>query len=573
MSLKKEFSVFAFLHEEQLNDVEPAQQHVHCTKRIRQLRRALGLITLPKAYRKGSQEAYKDIQDCRYLKLILLEGQRDLARHRELKASIESKRINAISKGNIAHRRKRLSSLRILKATRQFSHLADILSNSDEFSSLSYLEMKGYLITLKGLYELDLRHWEQALSLFSAARTIYTSLQRQAGTVIVEILKLELSSLIDPALHWCAHEMQLDRGIELQEISTTYFPSDLEDTRALLESLEPNTCAELNATSGVCSTKASKSVTWRGFNAKIKDSVASNAIVVAEGLELDSFELLKDISMDMNSVCGSFDRVLAAWQDVVDVIANLRSQSELYNDDPDEGLQILFTFSSFHLISNRMIRDRLLLRERMQILKSSKNNQQKQSDESLKETHRLCMALTQSTKQICDLPGVARDEKLCNDLAILTMFWKSQSLFFMSKLRFTKDKKNALTLAKAADEKMKGIRVGSEASELFSWLLFQQSDIDVARLRTISWLYTVISMTRLMSSPIGSNSQDVAQSSSNAGNPGPLQTKTTALSPIAVKPVFFDVAYNHIDFPRHSVLLSTDRPKSAKRGFFGIFSR
>ncbi|KAJ5526799.1 Signal recognition particle subunit SRP68 [Penicillium frequentans] len=547
----------------------------HATRKLHKLRKKLGQATAKgRKYTAKPAVTPENVGDnVAYVHLLLLGSERAWAQAMHMKSTHSA---DPSAKGISGAARRHIIS-RLNKATGYAQHLVALLHEQSVSgaSDIDILEARAYLATISGALCLEKRKWEQCLRDYAIARVIYTALGQQ---VKKDAFRDLLTGTVDPSLRYAAYQMKLPRSKPTSSLAIEFFPSNSE-IRSEVEKFDPSCLAEEAA--GTRRTaegevqKLPESVTWRSRTVPLDDASISQALAAASAAEALLATWLTEAgrSATAKDQAAAYDNVIIASQDAVD--ATKTAIDDLVNEGVDAGdkrmqaLQITRTSVNYSLIGWRVGRNRVLCGGKDGLTfgdeqASANNKASKQNGGNGKKLNRLRerVVLYDSTLQsldfILELPGVAADSAFVQDLEAKRGYFRALRCLALGRSHAVLGKPTeALALfAHAFDLVRSETSLSSDESE-------GPPRLDVSRAQ-VSALATVLQ--ELVAQYRGLVTLERFDNDSGASQQRPLverlhQFGTGAdlknlvpyppqMQPVPVKPLFLDVAWNYIDYPR-----------------------
>ncbi|KAJ3564250.1 hypothetical protein NPX13_g7908 [Xylaria arbuscula] len=588
--------------------------HRLLVKKLRTLRQKLGIVSKNRSkYTKtGPVSAEQIAENHAYLHLVLLTAERAWAHAMRLKA-VHSADSNGITGGTRSHIISRLD-----KGARTAENLVRILSNTDSSAAtdVDILEARAYAAMLRGAAHFEAQKWDDCMKSYATARMIYTALESIKG----DILKDLLSETIDPSIRYAAYQNKVPRTLAIPTIARRAFPSSDEILVRQIHSVAPDLLnkGDGDATKGQADTpNAPHTITWRSRGVKIEDASIALAIGSTEAATSRLAQKLESSDIVLpREMAAAYDEVLIASQDAADAtkraIDELKEEGVPQSDIRIQSLQITRTAVNYQMISWRIGRNRVLSGEHDgALLDSAPNTTRKfKKDASsqqakieppgrkiarLKEKVVLYDATLQSLESIKELPGVAADDGLVQQLdATAKYFHALKSLSIARSHSLVDQSSNALALTKHAYDQClqsAGFFTKNGVSSSDSPILnieIRQTDIqflndllkgELQRCRAIVEIDNLREKAKSTSSqvkgPLIDRLRDYPAGGVDLEN---LVDYPPRVQPVPVKPLFFDAAWNYIDYPgkpsaspveaEEDKQASTPEPK--KRGWFGF---
>ncbi|KAJ5656826.1 Signal recognition particle subunit SRP68 [Penicillium longicatenatum] len=576
----------------------------HATRKLHKLRKKLGQATAKgRKYTAKPAVTPENVGDnVAYVHLLLLGSERAWAQAMHMKSTHSA---DPSAKGISGAARRHIIS-RLNKATGYAQHLVSLLHEQSVScaSDIDVLEARAYLATISGALCLEKRKWEQCLHDYAIARVIYTALGQQ---VKKDAFRDLLTGTVDPSLRYAAYQMKLPRSKPTSSLAIEFFPSNSE-IRSEVEKFDPSCLAEEAA--GTRRTaegevqKLPESVTWGSRTVPLEDASISQALAAASAAEALLATWLTEAgrSATAKDQAAAYDNVIIASQDAVDAtktaIDDLASEGVDAGDKRMQALQITRTSVNYSLIGWRVGRNRVLCGgkdgltfEDEQVSANKKTSKQNGGNgkklNRLRERVVLYDSTLQSLDFILELPGVAADSAFVQDLEAKRSYFRALRCLALGRSHAVLGKPTeALALfAHAFDLVRSETSLSSIDSE-------GPPRLDVSRVQ-VSALTTTLQ--ELVAQYRGLATLERFDTNSGASQQRPLVERLQQfapetdlknlvpyppqMQPVPVKPLFLDVAWNYIDYPRSTN--ATANPDSAQaaapapeektsRGWFGF---
>ncbi|KAI1148555.1 hypothetical protein F4825DRAFT_433651 [Nemania diffusa] len=588
--------------------------HRLLAKKLHTSRKKLNIVTKnrSKFTKKGPITATQIAGDHGFLHLVLLTAERAWAHAMRLKAvhSADAKGITGRTRSHIISR--------LDKGARTAEHLARILSDTSATTAndTDVLEARAYAAMLRGAAEFEGQNWEDCMRSYATARIIYSAL---ATSIRGDIVKDLLSETIDPSIRYAAYQSKIPRTLAIPTIARKAFPSTDEPLVGRINKLAPNLLkqGDSDAEKGqVDAPNAPHTIIWRSREVKIEDASIALAIASTESASARLAEKLKSSDVVLpKEMAAAYDEVLIASQDAADAtkhaIDELRDEGVSQSDSRIQSLQITRTAVNYQMISWRIGRNRVLSGEHDgALLDSAPNTTRKAKKDAslrkakieppgrrvarLKEKVVLYDATLQSLESIKELPGVAADDGLLQQLDASTKYFRALKFLSIARSHSLVDHPlNALALTKHAyDQSLQSTAFFSKhgASSSDSAILsieIRQTDIqflhnllkgELQRCRAIVEIDNIREKAKSAASqvkiPLVDRLREYPAEGVDLEN---LVDYPPQIKPVPVKPLFFDVAWNYIDYhgkpPATTIEVDTaptSSPEPKKKGWFGF---
>lgn len=403
---------------------------VRLSNRIHNLRRRLGIATKPRAKYSQRTVTAEDIgQNHEFVHLLLLTSERAWAHAMSMKEihSADTKGVTGSTRSHIISR--------LHKSTICANDLLQLLSDkaTTSASDVDILEARAYCASLAGAMKFEKQSWEACVKSYSEARIIYTALSKNTKT---DIFKDLLTDPVDPSIRYGAYKMGMPRTLAIPGIARKNFPTDPKLV-SQVEELDPNCLKDETTVPKIDSPESSdapKTITWRSRIVDLEDAAIATALGSVKSASLKLSEVLSfDTVKNPKDRGSAYDDILIASQDVVDAtkhaIDELISEGVGQSDKRMQSLLVTRTAVSYDMIGWRIGRNRVMVGyqdgviDYVQSYSSKKGGNKSSKDEpigrklaKLREKVVLYDAILQSVESIKELPGVAADSTLQEEL-------------------------------------------------------------------------------------------------------------------------------------------------------------
>ncbi|KAK6537520.1 hypothetical protein TWF694_011703 [Orbilia ellipsospora] len=540
-----------------------------CSRRISKLRRNL--------YGKNTSRSRKYVvkaaitpqniaENVKYAHLLVYSAERAWAFAMYMKSDSGSSGLSGPTRSHII--------TRFNKAHRYASQLLSILQDPESKASQNdILEARAYADSIAGAVAFEKKQWEKALTHLSTARIIYLAL---SSAIRGDTFKDILSSNIDPTVRYSSYQLRLPRNQDIDTTSRQYFPKDEETLLSAVKALDADVLnepqevqdAEGVATSNVTSTKptAVRSITWRTRTAPVEDADVALALGSVQAAEKNLELYLDEHKGDSGkSRADHFDEILAAWQESADVtkktIDDALNDGASAGDERIQALQITYTYVNYNLISWRIRRNSIMATG---VWDDKKEKDGAGAVAGFKEEVALWDAILQDLEQATELPGVAADEEFGNELEMKRNYYMALKCSAIAASHANiGNRLNALALYHRASESIKTAvsltsQIGSGSNDPFSipsdklTVLSTELKANVQRYHALAEMDRLTQQSAALSQklafkkPLIENLGTYPEGGVDFAN---LIDFPPKVKPIPVKPIFFDIAWNYIEYP------------------------
>ncbi|KAI6086226.1 hypothetical protein F4821DRAFT_130764 [Hypoxylon rubiginosum] len=589
--------------------------HRQLAKKLHNCRKRLNIVTKNRAKfsKKGPITAEQVSENREFLYLQLLTAERAWAHAMRFKAihSTDTKGITGRTRSHIISR--------LDKGARAAERLVSILSDSSKSgaSDTDILEARAYASLIRGAEQFEKQSWEPCLRSYATARIIYTAL---ATNIKGDVTKDLLSETIDPSIRFAAYQSEVPRTLAIPTIARRAFPTSDSSLVEKINKLAPDLLNKSgsDAQKGqVGAPNAPQSITWRSREVKIEDAAIALALASTYTATASLAEKLasSDITLP-REMAAAYDEVLIASQDAADAtkhaIDEFREEGVSQNDPRVQSLQITRTAVNYQMISWRIGRNRVLSGEHDGALLDSAPTTTRKSKKDassrkpkieppgrkisrLKDKVVLYDSTLQSIDSIKELPGVASDEGLQEQLnATAKYFHALKSLSIARSHSLTDQSLNALVLIKHASDECQQATAffskhGASSSEDSPLNIeIRQSDIQFlhqllrGELQRCRAIVEIDNLRQKTTNTIPASAkiplvQRLFEYPAEGVDLENLVQYPPKVEPIPVKPLFFDVAWNYIDYPGKTPAAAPEPEQQQaqpaqpqRRGWFGF---
>ncbi|KPI34808.1 Signal recognition particle subunit SRP68 [Cyphellophora attinorum] len=495
---------------------------------------------------------------------------------------------------------KRQIASRLRRAIAYAENLAAVLEASTaKASKMDTVEARAYLYMLRGSLDFEKSKWQTCLKNYSLPRVAYTTLGKETKN---DAFKDLLSGIVDPSIRYAAYQLKLPRTKPVDEIVIENFPSNEQTTKSSLTEVDSH--AFQTAKEAVKAEPGQHdiptSITWRSRKVKLEDAVIAQSLGAAMSEEetlQEKFTKSKSDNTSPTDLAASYDRTIEARQDAADAtkaaIDDLAAEGVDPGDARVQSLQVTRTAVNYAVIEFRIGRNRVLCGpsdglffepEQRTIPNKQSSTEapiQKQKSEStgrqvsrLRERTALYDAILQSIESVKDLPGVIADTAFVTELDAKHSYFRALKCLAIGRSHaLNNEKANALALFSRARQLCQSAATDlpSNSQQSSSPNSAPKLDISTSLLSTAtSHLTTLVTRYRALTelSNLTSTSTNKTPTKPLAytrplsdtlhlniyhDNPdlNNIVNYPPKLQPIPVKPLFFDLAWTYIDYPKH----------------------
>ncbi|KAF9559619.1 signal recognition particle subunit srp68 [Mortierella alpina] len=569
----------------------------HCTQRLHRIRKALG-------FTHGRDKSFiarpitaETITDEKYIPVChrtLLKAERAWGYAMEIKA---------LSVALDDTRKQSHYMNRLKKAAKTAEQLENLCSTKfGKVDVRSALDAQAYAALMSAYVLFEAQQWQGALEKFSAARAIYDKLSL-AGTSHQEALCHAAMDEIDPNIRFCGYRLRLakDGVVNVEELVKMSAANKGSGSDVLMREIE-----HLISQTRQERAQAVESIHWRSKTLSLKNAKLATAILAAQetAAEINSLE-----ASTSETRMEHFDKVLQAYTEAEkhvkkalkeDAIAAAKVKSSK-SEQNTADLNMIATFISYSYLRHAIDRNLLLARDIYDKLEGDQATTDRNEDVQYQNLVKAYDNVVQNLAAIQELPGVTADVKLSAEVENKVLYYKGWRCFFTA-TAYSKLSRHveAIALFDRAQAYATQIRSGlgrstgpegdvdsfnvteKELQEMESKIRGRKCQVHAAWYLengedSIEERITAMSLDeKSLDEPALIKRLDTYPTSiTSKANPTVphLVDFPPALQPIPAKPLFFDIAFNHMDYNHDALAERSGRPKqtneSAAGGWFG----
>ncbi|KAF9933910.1 signal recognition particle subunit srp68 [Linnemannia zychae] len=567
----------------------------HCTQRLHRIRRALG-------FTHGKDKSFisrpitaETVTDERYLHLVLFQAERAWGYAMEIKE---------LSVAYDDTRKQQHYMNRLKKAAKAASELEALCSTkAGKVDIRSTLDAQAYSALMSGYVLFEAQQWQGALEKFSAAHAIYETLSK-TGTSHQKALCHAAKDEIDPNIRFCGYRLRYakDGVINVDELVKMTAANKGSGSDVLMREIE-----HLITQNRQEKAQDLESIQWRSKTLPLKHPKLATAILAAQETvsELNGLQ-----TATSEAKLEQFDKVLQAYAEAEkhvkkalkeDAVATAKVKSSK-SEQNTADLNMIATYIGYSSLRAAIDRNLLLAKDIYNKLEGDEATTDKNEDVQYQNLVKVYDNVVQNLTAIQELPGVAADSTLVSEVENKLLYYKGWRCFFTataySKLSryveaialfdraqsyITQIRRRSYGAGNDADsfnvtegdlEEIESKIRGRKCQVHAAWYLEkgQEDDESIeAKLSSMNLdeksLDEPALIKRLDSYP--------ASITSKAHPTVPhLVDFPPALQPIPAKPLFFDIAFNHMEYNLDALAERAGRPKASQNessggGWFG----
>lgn len=512
----------------------------YCSRRLRRLRKTLGFKMGNRHKFVGKKVTVEMLSDNRYLLLVLMEAERAWSYAMQLKQEANTEP------------RKRFHLLSRLRKAAKHSEKLEKLCESPHVDAKTKLEAQAYTAYLTGMVEFELQEWKQAMEAFNKCKTIYEKLA-SAFTEDLAVLYRQRVDEISPNIRYCAYNIGDQNAInDLMQMRLTGGGGGMmaEKLEALITQARTKQAATMSE------------VEWRGRTVPVKIDkarvfllgLADNEAAIAQAANEETKEHL-------------YETLLAECRDTIQAVKEeLKTEAKQRerSSDGDTGkvsnLQYLHSYLTYIKLCTLVKRNESMAHTLQAKLKEPEADENKRGPRP-QDLIRLYDIILQSLAELSTLQGLEDDHTFQKEVSLKTLVYKAYRCFFIAQSyvlvkkwsealvlyeRVLKYAKEVQSKAKSLNNSLKDL---PDVQELIAEVNAEKYSLQAAAILDTDEIVEVPQQLVKDNTPLCDHLETFRFDPSLVGKQPSLVQFPPDFQPIPCKPLFFDLALNHVAFP------------------------
>lgn len=521
----------------------------YCTRRIRRLRKTLHLPQGDKRHFKRRDVTEAHLKDERFLYIPLMLTERAWGYAMQLRQESNTeprKRFHLVSK---------------MKKAAAYAEQLDALCQSELCDARSKLEAQAYLSWIKGTLNFELKDWKLAMDNLQQAQMVYEKLSGLVDEIDLPIYKGKCEDLV-PSLRYCSYSIGDNSAM-----------SDLKSLQGALQGDMLDTLDRLMVDARLKTAGSKREVIWRGKSIPVSFASVSSFLMAEE-------EMPQNIEEPSQANIDKIERHIINCKDAIGVVRDEINgvKSKLSGDASLKSLQLLMSYLT-HIRLSRSNQRTLLM-----IVKLSEDDDVKKGKPQ--DFIRLYELILQNLTEMQNLPGMEEDDEYQSQLDSSIAAYKAFRCYYIAEaLLAVKKFREALALYQKAasycssvatssdlSDKLEIIRSKAESakSSCLARAVLQEADENKTQSSSTSTSYGT---DRKQSSkvPLVDNLDVYSEDAKWASKSASVIRLPPDMKPIPAKPLYFDVAMNHLNFPSVEAIVDSKKGQKGAPGAIAGF--
>lgn len=513
----------------------------YCSRRLRRLRKTLGFKMGNRHKFVGKKVTVEILSDSRYLLLVLMEAERAWSYAMQLKQEANTEP------------RKKFHLLARLRKAAKHSEKLEKLCESPRVDAKTKLEAQAYTAYLTGMVHFELQEWKLAMEAFNKCKTIYEKLA-SAFTEELAVLYRQRVDEISPNIRYCAYNIGDQNAInDLMQMRLTGGGGGMmaEKLEALITQARTKQAATMSE------------VEWRGRSVPVKIDkarifllgLADNEAAIAQAVNEETKEHL-------------YETLLAECRDTIQAVREeLKSEAKQRERSSDNesgkvsNLQFLHSYLTYIKLCTLVKRNESMAHTLQAKLKETGADENKRGPRP-QDLIRLYDIILQSLAELSTLQGLEDDHTFQKEVSLKTLVYKAYRCFFIAQSyvlvkkwsealvlyeRVLKYAKEVQSKAKSLNNSLKDL---PDIQELIAEVNAEKYSLQAAAILDTDEPPEVSSQHQVKDNmPLCERLENFHLDKTLVGKHPNLVQFPPEFQPIPCKPLFFDLALNHVAFP------------------------
>ncbi|KAM6941838.1 signal recognition particle subunit SRP68 [Lycodopsis pacificus] len=513
----------------------------YCSRRLRRLRKTLGFRMGNRHKFIGKKITVEMLSDSRYLLLVLMEAERAWSYAMQLKQEANTEP------------RKRFHLLARLRKAAKHSEKLEKLCESPRVDAKTKLEAQAYTAYLTGMVEFELQEWKLAMEAFNKCKTIYEKLA-SAFTEELAVLYRQRVDEISPNIRYCAYNIGDQNAInDLMQMRLTGGGGGMmaEKLEALITQARTKQAATMSE------------VEWRGRTVPVKIDkarifllgLADNEAAIAQTANEETKEHL-------------YETLLAECRDTIQAVreelkseAKQRERGSEVDSNKVSNLQFLHSYLTYIKLCTLVKRNESMAHTLQAKLKEPEVDESKRGPRP-QDLIRLYDIILQSLAELSTLQGLEDDHTFQKEVSLKTLVYKANRCFFIAQSYVLVKKwsealvlyERVLKYATEVQSKTKNLNNSlkdlPDVQELIAEVNAEKYSLQAAAILDTDETAEVPSQQQVKdNTPLCNRLETFRLEPALVGKQPNLVQFPPDFQPIPCKPLFFDLALNHVAFP------------------------
>ncbi|VDK88196.1 unnamed protein product [Litomosoides sigmodontis] len=543
----------------------------YCARRVRRIRRSLGFTHIHKGVLKHSAKfiprklAFDTVTEERFLQIAVFDAERNWAYAIQLKQEA----------GEDVHSRKRFHMIgKLRRAVKHASNLESIIKSCEQVDGVTRLESQAYNSWMHGCLRFELKEWKGALDCFRTARKIYEKL----GAVVklpdlVELYKVRCRE-IQPQMRYCEFNCGSDASSDAAMSEMINMRLQLTDEDGVLQEDFDKLIAELR-------TKAVmhyiRDIEWGNEKIAVTNDNVKNLLQALE--QFDGELAQTTVHEDKMTL---YEQLLSRVRDVIQTLSDEQKKlgdSGTHANGAKSPNQLTIIYLEFMRLKRTIERYVMII-----------THSRSQSEKKIKpqDLIRLCDTVIENSCEILELPGIAANQDLEIAYKVKSEYYRALRCFCLAEVHaalakwneanvlydravehisntslLLKNAKSSLITEKEDDlmnlhEQITASKFATQANRLVEVASGNRCDAKQETFDNRPLIDTLNEFRKITSEDLCKGEQSIR-----------LIAVPPSFIPMPNKPMFFDLALNHVKMPNLESKIASytiEKKETSQRG-------
>ncbi|KAK4306411.1 hypothetical protein Pmani_021767 [Petrolisthes manimaculis] len=527
----------------------------YCSRRLRRLRKKLDLIQGDKKNFRKKVVTVDHLKDDKFLYIPLMTVERYWAYAMQLKEESQQETRKKFSMRN-----------KLRKAAQAVITLEKLVEESGVFDARTQLEVQGYSAWLQGTVLFELAdwslEWDKPVVFFNKALAIYGKVKDAVSEDEREVYTGRLQEL-EVKMRFCRHH--------LGDRTATDTLLAMRDNEALGDKLDNLLAATRERQAATLS-----EVTWKRRTLAVKHEKV-RLFLFNEGLIHGELEKTSDPDEQVRML----EKLLMECKDAIQLVRDDLKNDPTFkprqqaSNGPVSPLHFLHTYLCYHRLNLTVLRYVAMAHTYQKIVLGEVQVDEGKKAPKLQDLVRLQEMIIQNLKEILNLPGLEEDDQLREVIEGQIRAYQAHRCYFVAE-SFVKMEKWAegLVLYERTLSHIKTAKKSNLEAAMVKDLDELKDRVDgkkfTAHAQAIltSHVSTTPSISKLSiknKKLLIDRLDEYVEDSRLTGTNPYVATVPTPMKSVHCKPLFFDLALNHISFPSLEHKVETSKKKQQQQ--------
>ncbi|XP_026069772.1 signal recognition particle subunit SRP68 [Carassius auratus] len=533
----------------------------YCSRRLRRLRKTLGFKMGNRHKFTGKKVTVELLSDNRHLLLVLMEAERAWSYAMQLKQEANTEP------------RKRFHLLARLRKSATHGEQLEKLCESPRVDAKTKLEAQAYTAYLNGMVQFELQEWKSAMEAFNKCKTIYEKLA-SAFTEEQAVLYHQRVEEISPNIRYCAYNIGDQNAInDLMQMRLSAGGGGgmmAEKLEALITQTRAKQAAVMSE------------VEWRGRTVPVKiDKARIFLLGLADNeaaiIQADNEETKERLYESLLAECR--DTIQAVREELRNDVKQRERAAEGAESGKVSNLQYLHSYLTYIKLWTVVRRNESMAHALQAKLKEPQTDENKRGPRP-QDLIRLYDIILQSLAELSSLQGLEEDHTFQKEVALKTLVYKAYRCFYIAQSyvlvkkwsealvlyeRVLKYTREIQSKAKSFNNSLKDL---PDVQELIAEVSAEKYSLQAAAILDTEDVTEVPPQQQIKdNTPLYDRLDHFRLDPTLLSKQPNLVQFPPDFQPIPCKPLFFDLALNHVAFPP----LDDKVEQKGKGGITGYF--